>query len=82
MSDTQALAHQVAQLTTSIQSMERLLTTVLGTRLSREQLAERMGIHRNTLAKRLSTDTRFPRPGSDGKWLLSEVIEWEQRQHH
>ena len=43
-------------------------------------LAERMGVHRNTLAKRLTTDRDFPRPGRDGKWLLSEVIEWEQRQ--
>ncbi len=57
-----------------------LMATMLGTRLDRAQLADRMGIHRNTLAKRLATDRDFPRPGRDGKWLLSEVIEWEQRQ--
>lgn len=79
MSDAQALASQVAQLTTSVQSMERLLTTMLGTRLSREQFAERLGVHRNTLRQRLATDRTMPRPGSDGKWLLSEIVEWEQR---
>lgn len=61
-------------------SAMQLMATMLGTRLDRGQLAERMGVHRNTLAKRLATDKGFPRPGRDGKWLLSEVIEWEQRQ--
>lgn len=61
-------------------SAMQLMATMLGTRLDRGQLAERMGVHRNTLAKRLATDKDFPRPGRDGKWLLSEVIEWEQRQ--
>ena len=75
MSDT-ALLDRIDKMASAMQ----LMATMLGTRLDRGQLAERMGIHRNTLAKRLSTDTRFPRPGSDGKWLLSEVIEWEQRQ--
>ena len=71
-----ALLNRLEQMTSAMQ----LMAAMLGTRLDRGQLAERMGIHRNTLAKRLATDTRFPRPGSDGKWLLSEVIEWEQRQ--
>ena len=75
MSDT-ALLDRIDKMTSAM----RLMAAMLGTRLDRGQLAERMGIHRNTLAKRLSTDNQFPRPGSDGKWLLSEVIEWEQRQ--
>lgn len=57
-----------------------LMAQTLGTRLTREQLAERLGIHRNTLRHRLTTDHDFPRPGRDGKWLLSDVIDWEQRQ--
>lgn len=61
-------------------SAMQLMATMLGTRLDRGQLAERMGVHRNTLAKRVQTDRDFPTPGRDGKWLLSEVIEWEQRQ--
>lgn len=60
-------------------SAMQLMAAMLGTRLDRGQLADRMGVHRNTLAKRLSTDRDFPRPGRDGKWLLSEVVEWEQR---
>lgn len=58
-----------------------LMAQTLGTRLTREQLAERLGIHRNTLRHRLATDNSLPRPGRDGKWLLSEIVEWEQRQH-
>lgn len=60
-------------------SAMQLMASMLGTRLDRGQLADRMGVHRNTLTKRLATDRTFPRPGRDGKWLLSEVIEWEQR---
>lgn len=75
MSDT-ALLDRIDKMTSAMQ----LMAAMLGTRLDRGQLAERMGIHRNTLAKRLASDTSFPRPGKDGKWLLSEVIEWEQRQ--
>ena len=75
MSDT-ALLDRIDKMTSAMQ----LMAAMLGTRLDRGQLAERMGIHRNTLRQRLASDTRFPRPGNDGKWLLSEVIEWEQRQ--
>lgn len=56
------------------------LTRAIGPRIDRDALAQRMGIHRNTLRQRLNTDPRFPRPGTDGRWLLSEVIEWELSQ--
>lgn len=64
----------------SLTSAMQLMAQALGTRLTREQLAQRLGIHRNTLRERLARDPAFPRPGSDGRWLLSEVVEWEQRQ--
>lgn len=67
---------QLQQLTTAMSHM----AACLGTRLSREQMCDRLGVHRNTLARRLDQDRTFPRPGTDGRWLLSEVIEWEQRQ--
>jgi len=51
-----------------------------GTRLNREQLAQRLGIHRHTLRVRLAQDRSMPRPGPDGRWLLSEIMHWEQRQ--
>ena len=59
-------------------SAMQLLAQALGTRLTREQLAQRLGIHRNTIATRLE-QRGFPRPCSDGKWLLSAIVEWEQR---
>lgn len=77
MTATEAqLVDQVSKLTSAV----KFMASMLGSRLDRGQLAERMGVHRNTLAKRLSTDKSFPRPGKDGKWLLSEVIDWENRQ--
>ena len=76
MSDTQLhqLMHHISQLTSAVQAMAK----ITGTRLTRQQLCSRLGIHRNTLAKRID-DPTFPKPGKDGKWLLSEIIEWEQR---
>lgn len=70
------LLGRIDQLTHAVQA----LCTLAGARLGRQQLAERWGIHRNTLAARMDTDRTIPRPGKDGKWLLSEIIEWEQ--HH
>lgn len=75
MSESQLL-ERIDKMTSAMQ----LMATMLGTRLDRGQLAVRLGVHRNTLAKRLSTDKTFPRPGRDGKWLLSEIIDWEQKQ--
>jgi len=64
----------------SLTSAMQLMAQALGTRLTREQLAQRLGIHRNTLRERMARDALFPRPGVDGRWLLSEVVEWEQQQ--
>ena len=75
MSEAQLL-ERIEKMTSAMQ----LMAAMLGTRLDRAQLADRLGVHRNTLRQRLASDTSFPRPGRDGKWLLSEVIEWEQRQ--
>lgn len=51
-----------------------------GDRLNCEEFARFLGIHRNTLRRRLETDHTMPRPGKDGKWLLQEVIEWQGNQ--
>lgn len=50
-----------------------------GGRLNRQQFADRLGIHRNTLVKFLARDRSMPRPGDDGKWMLTEIIDWELR---
>lgn len=52
------------------------LAKIHGARLTRAEVCARLGIHRNTLRAYLES-RGFPSPGRDGKWLLSEVIEWE-----
>ena len=54
------------------------LCRYIGPRLSREQVCTRLGIHRNSLTRRVKTG-QFPPPSADGQWLLSEVVEWEAR---
>jgi transcriptional regulator with XRE-family HTH domain len=49
-----------------------------GDRLTRAEVCERLGIHRNTLKTYLK-ERGFPAPSPDGKFLLCEVIEWETR---
>lgn len=58
----------------------RSLCNQSGTRITRQQLADRLKVHRNTLANMLARDRRMPRPGSDGKWLLADIIAWECEQ--
>ena len=67
------LLARIDALTSAVQHMAQ----VNGARLTKTQLADRIGCHRNTLRSRVSVKG-FPKPCSDGKWLLSEVIEWEQ----
>lgn len=70
----QQVAMELAALRRDLASLHR----EHGTRLTRVEVCERLGIHRNTL--RTYRDERgFPAPCKDGKWLLSEVIEWEHR---
>ncbi len=74
--DEVKLLERVDRLASAVQ----LMAAMLGTRLDREQFAQRLGVHRNTLRSRLAVDRTMPRPGRDGRWLLSEIIDWEQRQ--
>ncbi len=67
------LLKRIDSLTQAVQ----LMATMTGQRLTRQQLCDRLGIHRNTLAKKLE-NPKFPLPCKDGKWLLSEIIEWEK----
>lgn len=46
-----------------------------GTRLTRAEVCERVGVHRNTLPRLM--ESGFPRPTPDGHWLLGRVIQWE-----
>lgn len=50
---------------------------MLRMRLTRQQVCERLGVHRNTLASYIR-DGRFPPPSRDGRWSLTDVLEWER----
>lgn len=68
-----AILERIELLTNAVQT----LTTMMGARLTRTQLCERLGIHRNSLARQMAKPG-FPLPGKDGKWLLADVIAWER----
>ncbi len=75
MTPTEAMEAKIEVLTYAVQS----LCLQLAGRLTRQQFAERMGVHRNTLINMLARHRSMARPGKDGKWLLSEVMDWEIR---
>jgi hypothetical protein len=54
-----------------------VLAQLLGTRINQTQLAERMGVHRNTVRIK-SEKNSFPKKGRDGKYELWKIIKWEQ----
>jgi predicted DNA-binding transcriptional regulator AlpA len=68
------LSQRIEALTSVVAGFARLT----GQRLSRLEVCERLGVHRNTLRSYI-TEKDFPTPGRDGKWLLAEVLEWEAR---
>lgn len=70
---TDATAQAIDQ---RLSRMERLIVTAFNRRLSREDMCERLDIGRNTLTRRIEAG-KVPRPGADGKWLLSDVVAWE-----
>lgn len=74
MSEAAAIMQRLDALTTAL----AVLARATGSRLTRADVCERLGIHRNTLRNYIA-DKGFPTPGRDGKWLLSEVLEWEAR---
>ena len=74
----QELMDRIATLTEAVNVLTLIVLRTHGTRITREQLAERLRVHRNTLPRFMARDPRFPRPNRSGKWLLSEIVEWEQ----
>ena len=77
MTDAAILLQRIDALTSAV----CMLAQSHGTRLSKADLADRMGVHRNTLRQRMSGKD-FPKAGPDGKWALSDVIAWEQNRGH
>jgi hypothetical protein len=72
VSEVEELKRSVEDLSASV----ILMAKTLGTRLSREQMCARLGVHRNTLARWIELGI-VPPPRHHNKWLLSVVLEWE-----
>ena len=73
MTDT-AISERLDKLTDAV----LLSLRMQGQRLSRSDMCVRLGVTPKTLSKRIITG-HVPQPGSDGKWLLAEVVEMECR---
>jgi len=63
---------------TDLKSMVHTLLVQQGEWLSTEQVCQRLGCSRSTL-HRYALAQGFPARGKSGKYLLSEVIEWERQ---
>ena len=72
-------AYIIMQRLDALQSALHLLTKTIGSRLTREQLCARRAIHRNTLPDLIKSGV-VPRPDVNGRFLLDEVLEYEQRE--
>ncbi len=62
-----------------VQATLMLLCRMQGAMLTRRQMLERYDVCNKTLNARVARGT-LPKPGADGKWLLSEVMEFESAQ--
>jgi hypothetical protein len=72
---------QLAQEVAALRHTVAALVQAMGPRLTREQLCARRVCHRNTLAGLIERGT-VPRPDQHGKFLLSEVLEFEAMERH
>lgn len=77
MTDTAAI-DQLSRTVDNLAAAFTKLANLMGARLTRAELCERLGVHRNTL-KAWERDGKIPTPGADGRWLLSEIVEWETK---
>ena len=55
-----------------------MLCRMQGKMLTRKQMLERYDVCNATLNKRVAAG-QLPTPGSDGRWLVAEVFEYEAR---
>lgn len=71
--ELQALRAEVGALKEAVTLMAR----IKGERLTTAQVEERLGRTRQTIMAMVRRGD-FPSPCKDGRWLLSEVMEWEE----
>ena len=69
---TEQLTQEIAALRHKVDA----LLDALGPRITREQLCKRRGCHRNTIPGLMERGV-VPRPDVHGRFLLSEVMEYE-----
>ena len=55
-----------------------MLCRMQGKMLTRKQMLERYDVCNSTLNKRVAAG-QLPTPGSDGRWLVAEVFEYEAK---
>lgn len=75
--ELEALRNQVNALTNAVTLMAR----VKGERLTTVQVEERIGRTRQTIMKMVRHGD-FPEPCADGRWLLSDILEYESAKKH
>lgn len=75
--ELEALRNQVNALTNAVTLMAR----VKGERLTTVQVEERIGRTRQTIMKMVRHGD-FPEPCTDGRWLLSDILEYESAKKH
>ncbi|MFV0678590.1 helix-turn-helix transcriptional regulator [Variovorax sp. tm] len=72
------VGHEILRRLARIEFTLLQIVRTRGLRLTRAEMCERLGVTSHTITYRVRRG-EMPRPGADGKWLLSEVIEWERR---
>lgn len=75
--ELRALRAEVGALKEAVQLMAR----IKGERLTTAQVEERIGRTRQTIMAMVRRGD-FPEPCKDGRWLLSEILEWESTKSH
>lgn len=78
LQEVRALREVVADLRTTLHSAIAVIDKDHDRFIGRQEMADRLGVSTATLDRRVKAGT-VPRP-VNGKWLLSEVREWEMQQ--
>lgn len=82
MMDIKADVEMQALILQKLDALEKAIMSMAVERnahLSRKDIMQRLGLSSTTLRVRLEKDREFPRPTKGGKFLLSDIIAWEQR---
>ena len=67
---------EIAELAHEVRSLRSEVSRMLGTRLTKAEMAKRLGVSYPTLRDWVAKG-KVPPPGLGGKWMLADVQEWE-----